>query len=142
MTRVVVDASVAVKWLIPEEFSAHARMLLSTDYQLLAPDLLSAELGNALWKKHRRRELDSRTATRLLRDFSRIPIELHPAGHWANAALALALRYGVTVYDALYLALAAGNRSTLVTADRRLHDTCREGRLGLLVGWIGQMPEA
>jgi len=124
VTRVVVDASVAVKWLIPEEFSAHARMLLSTDYQLLAPDLLSAELGNALWKKHRRRELDSRTATRLLRDFSRIPIELHPAGRLGN------------------LALAAGNRSTLVTADRRLHDTCREGRLGLLVGWIGQMPEA
>lgn len=142
MTRVVVDASVAVKWFVPEELSAEARQLLTPEYELLAPDLLWAELGNTLWKKHRRRELDSRTAMGLLRDFSRIPIEFHSAGRWADTALALALRHGVTVYDALYLALAAGNRTTLVTADRRLQDTCQDGGLGLLVGWVGEMQGA
>ena len=75
MTRVVVDASVAVKWFIPEALSSEARGLLAPEYELLAPDLLWVELGNALWKKHRRRELDAETAPRLLRDFARVPIE-------------------------------------------------------------------
>jgi len=75
VTRFVVAASVAVKWFIPEELSADARMFLAAEYELLAPDLLWAELGNVLWKKHRRGELDQRTASRLFGDFSRVPIE-------------------------------------------------------------------
>jgi predicted nucleic acid-binding protein len=139
VTRVVVDASVAVKWFVPEELSTEARMVLADEYELLAPDLLWAELGNALWKKHRRRELDQRTASRLLRDFSRVPIKFHPAGRWTEAALELAIRQGVTVYDGLYLALAAGNGCRLMTADRRLHEACREGVLRHLVGWVGEI---
>ena len=138
MTRVVVDASVAVKWFVPEELSADARGLLAAEYELLAPDLLWAELGNALWKKHRRRELDQRTATRLLRDFSRVPIEFYATERWAEPALELAVRQGVTVYDGLYLALAAGHGCRLVTADRRLHQACREGGLRDLVGLVGE----
>jgi predicted nucleic acid-binding protein len=137
---VVVDASVAVKWFVPEDLSTEARQLLATEYELLAPDLLWAELGNVLWKKHRRRELDQRTASRILRDLSRVPIELHSAGRWAGAALELAFRYGVTVYDGLYLALAVGNECRLVTADRRLHDTCRGEPLTDLVGWVSERP--
>jgi predicted nucleic acid-binding protein len=138
VTRVVVDASVAVKWFVPEELSTEARRLLAADYELVAPDLLWAELGNALWKKHRRRELDEGTAGRLLRDFSRVPIECHAAERWAAAALELAIRHGVTVHDALYLALAAGNECCLVTADRRLFETCREWLIRDLVLWVGQ----
>jgi predicted nucleic acid-binding protein len=138
VTRIVVDASVAVKWFLPEELSSDARMFLATDYQLLAPDLLSAEVANALWKKYRRRELDQRTATRLLRDFSRMPIEFHPAQHWSRAALAFSFRQGITVYDGLYLALAAGNRCRLVTADRRFREALRESPLRHLVGWLGE----
>ena len=74
MTRIVVDASVAVKWFLPEDFRRCA-YVPHPDYELLAPDLLWAELGNVLWKKHRRGELDQRTATRLLGDFSRLPID-------------------------------------------------------------------
>jgi predicted nucleic acid-binding protein len=136
---VVVDASVAVKWFIPEELSTQARGLLATEYELLAPDLLWAELGNVLWKKHRRRELDQRTATRLLDDFARVPIEYHASQHWAGAALALAIRHGATVYDGLYLALAAGNECRVVTADRRLHEACREGPFRDVVAWVGEI---
>lgn len=139
MTRIVVDASVAVKWFVPEELSADARRLLTTDYQLLAPDLLWAELGNALWKKHRRRELDQRTAHRLLRDFSRVPIEFHAAERWTDAALELAIRHDMTVYNGLYLAMAAGNGCRLVTADRRLREACREGVTRNLVDWVSEI---
>jgi predicted nucleic acid-binding protein len=136
---VVVDASVAVKWFLPEELSANARMLLTAGYQLLAPDLLWAELGNVLWNKHRRGELDQRTATRLLRDFSRLPIEFHAAGRWTEAALDLAIRHGVTVYDGLYLALAAGNGCRVVTADRRLQKACGAGMIRDVVDWVGEI---
>ena len=139
MTRVVVDASVAVKWLLPEELSTEARRLLATEYELLAPDLLWAELGNVLWKRHRRRELDHPTTVELLRDFSRVPLELHSTDRWAVAALELAIQHGVTVYDALYLALAAGTGCRLVTADRRLQEACRAGALIGLVEWVGEV---
>lgn len=140
MTRVVVDASVAVKWFVPEELSADARKLLASEYELLAPDLLWAELGNALWKKHRRRELDQRTARRLFRDFARVPIQFHPAERWTEAALEVAIRHDITVYDGLYLVLAVGNGCRLVTADRRLHEACRACALRDAVEWAGDIP--
>ena len=139
MTRVVVDSSVAIKWFIREELFAEARRLLAPEYELLAPDLLWAELGNVLWKKHRRGELDQRTAAQLLRAFSRLPIEFHAAGRWTEAAFDLAVRHGVTVYDGLYLALAAGNGCRVVTADRRLQEACRGGVIRDVVGWVGEI---
>ena len=91
-------------------------------------------------KKHRRRELDPRTARRLLRDFSRIRIEYHASERWTEMALDLAIRHGVTVYDGLYLALATGSGCRLVTADRRLHEACRKGPLRHLVDWVREIP--
>ena len=113
-----------------------ARLLLAADYQLLAPDLLWAELGNVLWKRQRRGELEQRMTMRLIRDFSQLPIEFHSAERWTEAALDLAIRQGVTVYDGLYLALAAGNECRVVTADRRLYEACRSGALAQAVSWV------
>lgn len=93
-----------------------------------------------MWKKHRRREVDHGTARRLLRDFSRVPIEVYATEWWTEPALELAIRHGVTVYDGHYLALAAGHGCRLVTADRRLHDACREGPFRNLVAWVSQIP--
>jgi predicted nucleic acid-binding protein len=139
VTAIVVDASVAAKWLIPEELSDEAGRWLAAEYELMAPDLLWAELGNVLWKKHRRREMDARIAAQLLRDFGRMPVRFHAAERWIGAAVDLAVRHGVTVYDGLYLALAAGHECRLVTADRRLHETCRGGSLRRLVAWVEEM---
>jgi predicted nucleic acid-binding protein len=139
VTRLVVDASVAIKWFIPEELSQDARRVLAAEYELLAPDLLWAELGNVLWKKHRRGELEERMAIQLLRDFARMPLRFHPAERWTGAALELAIRYGVTVYDGLYLALAAGHECRVVTADLRLQEACRSGAARSLVASIGEI---
>jgi predicted nucleic acid-binding protein len=139
VTRIVVDASVAVKWFVPEELSADARKLLAPEYELLAPDLLWAELGSALWKKHRRQELDRRTAWRLFRDFAQVPIQLHPTDRWTEAALQVAFDHDITVYDALYLVLAAGNACRFVTADRRLHEACQGSGIAGLVEWVAVM---
>jgi predicted nucleic acid-binding protein len=51
MTCYVVDASVAVKWFVPEPHTQAALRFLNGDHQLMAPDLLVPEIGNTLWKK-------------------------------------------------------------------------------------------
>ena len=58
MTGYVVDASVAVKWLVAEHLSEESATLLDSDVTLLAPDLLFAEATSALAAKHRHGEMD------------------------------------------------------------------------------------
>ena len=48
--RLVVDASIAVKWYVPEANSTQAAAILESGAELLAPDLLVAEVGKVLWK--------------------------------------------------------------------------------------------
>jgi predicted nucleic acid-binding protein len=133
---VVVDASVAVKWFFTEPFADAAEILLGGGYQLLAPELLVLEVGSALWKRQRRRELDGDTASRILRDLERAPIEMLSIGKWGALALDLAVRYGITVYDGLYLAVATGHECSLVTADRRLFDACVKGGATRRLTWV------
>ena len=55
---VVVDASVAVKWVVDEEKYLLARSFLALDHRHIVPDLIMTEVGNALRNKVRRNELD------------------------------------------------------------------------------------
>jgi len=121
---VVVDASVAVKWYVPERGSDHASGLLARGLRLLAPDLLLTEFGNTLWKKTRRGELSPREAQHVVTAFaSAPPIVLRPSVPLLTAAFEIATRFGRSVYDALYLALAVAEDCFLVTADDRLVDS-------------------
>lgn len=119
--RIVVDASVAVKWYVPEPGDSEASALLGGSGERLAPDLLAAELANTVWKKVRRGELDATEAGEIVDAFvSACPVALIPAGPYLRAAFDIAARYQRTVYDALYLALALAEDCILVTADSRL----------------------
>ena len=60
--RLVVDASVAVKWFVEEEYTTDAVRLLEQGHQLYAPRLLASEVGNTLWRKVRTGELDRGSA--------------------------------------------------------------------------------
>lgn len=121
----VVDASVAVKWVLPEPDSDRARTLILRG-DLVAPDLLRLEVANALWKQARRGVISPRHVRRGWRIFRSIPVTLRQVGTLVDAALALAVRYGVTVYDGTYLALALALDCPVVTVDHRL--------LGVAVG--------
>ena len=62
MSKVVVDASVAAKWLVTESLSDKALALLGGPDDLISPDLLLPEVGNILWKKARAGDLIRRIA--------------------------------------------------------------------------------
>ena len=116
----MVDASVVIKWFVPEIHSDAARRLLEHDHQYFAPDLVFAETCNALWKKVRRGELTSAQGQHLVKDLGSIAVETIPARALANDAYSLAVSIGCSVYDAMYLALAVRLDSRMLTADERL----------------------
>ena len=137
MSSLVLDASVVVKWFIPERHSEAARRLLGQPDEYVAPDLLFAEAANAVWKKVRRGELDGRAAAALVSDICRSAVEAVPSRALAADAYAIAAATGRTVYDGLYLALAARLKTRLVTADERLFNALRSHRVfGTVVRWV------
>lgn len=119
MSRVV-DASIAVKWVIPEVLSDLADRVRDGEEDVLAPDLLLVEVANALWRKTTAREISPREADAAFDLVRRSGIDLRPAGPLLPRAMDLARRLGHPVYDCVYLALAARERASLVTADQRL----------------------
>ena len=123
MSVFVVDASVVLKWFVPEIHSDAACRLLSATHQYLSPDLLLPEVGNAIWKKVRRGELTAEEGQRLAADISSVAVETVSTRGLMIDAHALAITTGLTVYDAMYLALAVRLKTEMITADERLSRT-------------------
>ena len=117
MTLLVVDASVVIKWFLPEIHTDAARQLLRSDHGFAAPDLLFAELATTIWKKVTRGELTESDAHDLVNDLPDIAVETTSCQSLAADAYALAVIAQRTVYDAMYLALAIRLQTRLVTAD-------------------------
>ena len=105
----------------------------------MAPQLILAEFGNVLWKKHRAGELDGGSAEAILSAFRRSPLEVHPHGALLRPAWEIAASYGRTYYDSLYLALAVTGEGRMVTADRRFHDALAGTPVERHLLWIGEV---
>jgi predicted nucleic acid-binding protein len=119
MTLVVIDSSIAVKWVVGEEDSADA-MTLRRLYRFAAPELLNAEAANTILNKVRRghmTEQEARAAAQLLSELS---IEFHPMKPLVVEAVALGLEMQHPAYDCMFLVLAARLRCPFVTADQAL----------------------
>lgn len=115
---VIVDASVALKWLIEEEGSEKAAALRSED--LHAPALIRLEVGNALRSLTARGLLTEEAAREAYAVFLAAPLTLHPLGAEDGAeAFALALHLAHPIYDCVYLALALKLEARYITADQR-----------------------
>jgi predicted nucleic acid-binding protein len=116
----IVDASVAVKWFAAEDNSDRARALFASGEELIAPDLVLAEVSNVMWKKLRRGLLlpDQvvASARRLPQYFER----LIAISELVERATELTVTLDHPVYDCFYLALAERERLPLVSADGRL----------------------
>ncbi len=116
----IVDASVAVKWFSEEEQSGPAEALLASMEPLIAPDLVIAEIGNALWKKATRKLLQPRQAISAMADASSFFDRLIPLGELAMRATELAIELQHPIYDCFYLALAERERAPIISADDKL----------------------
>ena len=136
VTRRVVDASVAAKWVLPEEHSPAALRLLDPVYSLAASDLVYAETANVLWKRVKRGELAPGEARVALETLIGFPLDVHPARTLIESALVIALRTARTFYVSLDLALAIAYGHPLVTADERLFNSLQVTPLAERVLWI------
>ena len=117
-TPLVVDASVAVKWLVEEAGTDAAEALLDRD--LAAPPLIRIEVANVLRTQVARGTIDPPGADALMRVLQVAPVVLVPVDDaQERRALEIACDLGHPVYDCLYLALAERTGRTLVTADAR-----------------------
>ena len=119
MKTLIIDASVAIKWFIPEDGSIAALRFLNGKRELIAPDLIRPEVGNIIWKLHSRHLLNADEASQIIDDFLSLPIEIHDSESLMASAFEIAIETDRTVYDSLYLALAIKTHGIMVTADER-----------------------
>ena len=121
MSLYVVDSSVVTKWYVPEVLSGEALRVRDSGIPLHAPDFLSLEVANILWKKIRRGVMSRTVAEGILNDLAAFAVLIrHPTVPLITPAFDLADRSGRTVYDCLYLALAIQLGGQMVTADEKL----------------------
>jgi predicted nucleic acid-binding protein len=114
---IVVDASVALKWVLEEEGS-NAAFELRTE-RLIAPVLWLAEASNALWRRARAGTVTAEQAARQFSELQRAPVtSISIESHLAKT-LEFAMNLNHPIYDCLYLALAIDRDTYVVTADRR-----------------------
>jgi predicted nucleic acid-binding protein len=138
MKPLVVDASVAAKWFLPEPDAAAALRLLDGRHRLAAPDLIRAEIGNIVWDLHARGVLDANEASAMIEHLLSMPLEIHDSTYLLAPALQIAIATNRTVYDSLYLALAVELGGTVVTADERWVNALANGPLACFIRLLGR----
>jgi predicted nucleic acid-binding protein len=121
----VIDASVAVLWTLSQRKSDKAAAL-KTEGELVAPSLVIAEIGNAIWKAVRRGDLPALEATTAI-ELALGPIStLVPMENLHARAVELAIELDHAIYDCFYLALAERERTPLVCVDGALIEKAKK----------------
>lgn len=123
----VLDASVAAAWVLPDEDTSAADSILhrTAADSAVAPSLIWHELRNILLMAARRGRLTQEEVVPSLLRLRRLPIETVDVSASGDAALiGLASTYGLTAYDAAYLALAEDRGLPLATSDKALRRAC------------------
>jgi len=138
MKTAVIDASIIAAVFFQEEHAAKAEKVLTSGAELLAPDLIFAELASVAWKRHARDEITHDDALALLTDMQRIPLNVTSIRSLVAPALTLALSTERTIYDCLYVTLAMQNQCAMWTADRRLVNALAKSPVRKHVRWIGE----
>lgn len=141
MSIFVVDASVAIKWFLPEIHSDAALRLLAQHHTLQAPDLIFSEFGSVLWKRVRKNQISKNEANASLDGLLTLHLQVQPSQLLIPLALEIACGENRTVYDSLYLAAAMTLQSLLVTADAKFYRTLSKGPFSAHLLWVEDIPQ-
>ncbi|MBI5314775.1 MAG: type II toxin-antitoxin system VapC family toxin [Nitrospirae bacterium] len=136
MSGYVVDASVAIKWFIPEIHSEAALQATRLRQLLHVPAFITMELGNVIAKKIRRGELSRENGRTILKELPHLPFQRHADQRLFPAAYDLALDTQQSLYDCLYLALAEAIDGRLITADRKFYKALTGGVFDQRLVWV------
>jgi predicted nucleic acid-binding protein len=136
VSQYVLDASIAIKWFVPEIHSDAARRLLASNHTFLVPDFFFPEVVNVLWKRMRRGEDTAENAKQTLADLNAVPVEVYLSQPLMPLALDIALQTDRAVYDSLYLALAIMQRCQMVTADEKFYNALKTSTYDTNLLWV------
>ena len=124
METYVIDASVGLKWYFDEAGKESADFLADQlrekKIQLVVPEFFYAECANVLRTKVRRRMIKSADAIKMLDELLQLPLKRYSDWELSDSALEDALQWDLTVYDAMYVALAEIYVAPFVTADEQI----------------------
>jgi len=139
LKRIVIDASVVLKWyLMDEEYSQKAINLLkkyvSNELDILAPSLLEYEVINGLLVAKKRGGIQEEKILSAIDGFISLKIKLKNLSLFYPKVLYYYKIYNRSVYDASYLAMADEESISLVTADERLYNMVRKD-----LKWLGDI---
>lgn len=137
MTEYVLDASVAVKLLVPEPHSDRAEALMRSGVPLHAPDLVVVEVASVLAKYSRRGLMEPLDAQVRLHQLHSFPVKLKPTTSLMYPALDIALETGRAVYDCCYLALAQLLKASFLTADEKFINGFAGTKYARTAVWLG-----
>ncbi len=137
----VVDASVAIKWFLPEIHSEAALRLRRSHFRLHVPAFMTLELGNVIAKKIRRAELTPAEGEMIVMALEDLALQRHADARLFPSAYQLAVNTQRSVYDCLYLALAEAVDGAVVTADRKFYAALANGPYGSKVMWVEDLPQ-
>ncbi|HBJ72517.1 MAG TPA: VapC toxin family PIN domain ribonuclease [Actinobacteria bacterium] len=127
----VLDASLALAYVMPDEDSPTARQLMARieEEPALAPTIWIYEIASGLRMGQARKRLTSEMADSVMTTLTELHIEFeHPNGH---QLMKLSHQTGLTIYDASYIALCLKHELPLASLDRRLVQAARD--LGIVV---------
>jgi predicted nucleic acid-binding protein len=128
MKKIVVDASLVVKWFISEKHSQQALEVrdhfVSGEVELYAPNLLHYEVLNALKYSNLFSRENLADAVTSLENYGIIQVPLN--GEYAQKTMTLAVEHNISIYDAAYVGLTDVMGICAYSADKKLVDTVQE----------------
>jgi predicted nucleic acid-binding protein len=131
LKQVVIDASVVLKWYLPDE--EHGRKALhlldkyiSNEIDFVAPSLLEYEVINGLIIAQRRGRVKEEKLLTAIDGFLNLDIKLKNISNIYTRVLHYCEIYSCSVYDASYLAVAEKEGISMITADERLYNMVKK----------------
>lgn len=142
MKRIVIDASVVLRWYLADETHIKASIEIMEGYvfqelNILAPNLLEYEVLNGLYIAGKKGRIDPKLLIMAVEGFFDLGIEIKDISSSFQKILHFSEVYDITVYDSSYLSLASKEGIELVTADEKLYNKIKKELSW--VKWLGDI---
>ena len=143
--KIIIDASVAIKWYVRDEVDAEKAIEMLFDYEngkinLIAPALFYYETANAVNTAVLRKRITEYEGQDIIKDLMATDLITIAEAKLIPSAYFYARKYNISVYDASYLAAAKEHNTPIYTADRKFYDAVKSKER--LVKWIGDYKKA